>query len=337
MKFALNIFCLCLFFLPCFGTIAQEAESEKSKNSLVSASFSWYPIFKFGSKDLDENLTDARLASNVATNLQFGLKLFKNFKFLFDVNIDGSSIDESPFGYLSKFSGLLGYKRAVIGFRSQSISGSYVWKGEKTPTGPNGRSNFAINISAIELQYDISYFITLLTKDDTIGGLYLGLLYLTYDGISKYRPSNLPVYANPHAKFSGWGLTMGIDTLTAQLLYGYSLPSINLDKKGKIILMPWIHLSGEWAFGNEELSDETIAMINENPEIPRVVKDDLETSDFGSWFTMDFMLGAGIKYKTKWCDYNFAIGYGGIYFVRYFNDTIILDNVGLTFKASIVF
>jgi hypothetical protein len=333
MKCALNIFYLCLFFVPCIGIIAQESEPEKSKNTFFSASFSWYPTFKFGSADPDENLTDPHLDSNIATNLQLGLKLFKDFRFLFDVNIDGSTIDESPFGYLSKFSGLFGYKRALISFRSQNISGSYIWQGKKTPTGPNERSNFAISVFAIELQYDISFFINLFREDNDIGGVYLGLLYLTYGGLSKYKPSNLPMYANPHAKFSGWGFTVGIDTLTAQLLYGYSIPNMNLDTKGKVVLTPWGHLSWDWAFGTEELSGETIAMIHENPEIPQVVKDDLKTSSFGAWVTLHLTLGVGIKYKTKRCDYNFAVGYDPVFFMG----STLLHNEGLIFKASIVF
>jgi hypothetical protein len=266
-----------------------------------------------------------------------GLKIWKDFKFLFNANFNGVDFDDTPLGPLSILSGSLGFKNALIGFRTQNISGSTLWNSEKPQTGPGDRTDFSIHITTVELQYDMISFSKFLTENNW-GGLYIGLLYFAYEGLTKVNFEGLPVYYDPHSKFNGFGFSIGIDTLNGYLLYGSRLPEYLFGPEKKFTLIPWINFNTQWAWGIEETSDEVVSLIKNNPEIPPAIKDNLETSYITFYNVMDLVLGIGIKQKTKLTDVTYSLGYNALFFFGYPGQPHpLLHNEGLIFKVSFTF
>jgi hypothetical protein len=310
------------------------AAPAKNIRTLISGAFSWYPTFKFGSKDPDEYLTDSELSYNVAGSVQFGLSLWRDFKFLLNVDLNGTEIEDTPLGPIGQLSGSLGFKSALIGIRTQNIAGSLVWGGEKAGTGPADRVDFGIHITMVELQYDLTSFFPRVVVENGLRGLYVGLLYLAYEGPSKVDlEKTIPLHYDPKVTFNGFGFSLGIDTLNGFLLYGDRIPLLTWDR---FSVIPWLHFDLEWAWGMKELSDEGEAQIKNNPNIPPSVKANMETSELSQFIAINGILGAGFSYRTKLMDITFSLGHNFLFFEGTLLNAL-LQNDGLVFKVTVTF
>jgi hypothetical protein len=274
----------------------------------------------FGSAELDPNITDPKLTSNVMWSFQAGLSIWKDFRFLFDVFIDMKEIENNPISLLAKISGQLGYKNALVVYKQHKTSGSYLWVTENGASLPN-RSDFSIEVNSLSLQYDVSSFF----KDELssyfeedLGGWYLGLAYMSYDGISKRKEGGILVPT--HDVYHGFGISVGIDTLTGYLqnsfnpflFWEFEVENLNS------FFMPWVKLGWELTLGQDTST----------------TSDGHSSTQFVGLGIIDLVIGAAYVYKTDFADMTFSAGYNPTFYTGFVG---ILHNEGLIVRASLKF
>ncbi|MDR1903502.1 MAG: hypothetical protein LBQ88_14655 [Treponema sp.] len=334
-----------LFFAISGAVFSQEkaeegntpSSSSKDIKKLVSGAFSFYPTFKFGSKDEDKNLTDTELESNIAFSLQMGLSLYKNFKFLFSTDINGTNIEDTPLGWLAKLTSSVGYKSALFGIRVQNIGGSMEWESTNPAqtTGPVKREDFSIRMTAMELQYDISSFFKYFSEHGW-GGLFIGLEYFSYTGAAKVKFDNILYHYDPEVEFNGFGFSVGIDTLNGYLLYGFEPGThFSFGPNKKFTLLPWFRFNLDWSFGNMKLSDTALGYLKDNTAISAKNRGNIEESYITGINIINGIMGAALLYNTRFMDITFALGYNFLFIDGGINT--LLHNEGLIFRTSFSF
>ena len=312
-----------------------DEESDSNVSTMLSASFMYYPTFKFGSAELDEHLTEPILKSNMAFSIQFGLKLWKDFKVVLNTAFGESNIEDNPIGFLSNLSAQFGFKRLLFSYKMQNISGSLVWRTDEKVfpeyTGPENRENFSINVTATTLQFDITTFIRFL-DEQAIGGIYLGLLYFTYEGVAVKELAGYPNFYDGGYNLKGLGFSLGQDTMIGYSMYGYK-PFVQHTFQNGLTIMPWLKYEVAWVFGIESsYSDDAKKRIKESPAIP----DDVKTEgDSNMLWIIDGVLGVGFAKKFNFGELSFSLGYNFIFYQGSIGT--LLHNEGIIVRASLKF
>ena len=274
---------------------------------------------------------------NIAGELQLGLSLWKNFKFLLNLDFNGTSFEDSPLGPLSNLGASIGYKRASLAFRTQSIAGSLEWKGEKAGTGPAGRQSFTTQVTTAEIRFNFS------------NGAFLGLIYYTAQGPSYVSPiKRAPEYFDPKRQLDSFGFSIGVDTLTSYLLDGtWSLFYIAFEESllrfganNEITVLPWVDAGLTWTWGTYKTSSEWEERVRNDPDIPPSLKTNLSSEIFASGvFILQFIAGPSFFYSKGRFDIGFS---AGVHFMAIVPGELLLttasgQSVGLVIKLSCAF